>query len=58
VNFCLGMVGIVQVSRILTWRYSDEGKAALAQAAEVKDDIKEEVKESVEGLKKDVKEAV
>jgi hypothetical protein len=32
VNFFLGVVGVIQVTRILRWRMSPEGKAALAKA--------------------------
>lgn len=53
VNFFLGCVGIVQVSRILLWRRSPEGKAALAAEA-----AKENVKDGVESVKEGVKEGV
>ncbi|PQE21263.1 UPF0041 domain protein [Rutstroemia sp. NJR-2017a WRK4] len=43
VNFFLGMVGVVQVSRILLWRQSEKNKSALEQvedkAIEAKDKI-------------------
>ncbi|KAG8168299.1 hypothetical protein KVR01_003988 [Diaporthe batatas] len=45
VNFFLGLVGVVQVSRILMWRNSQKGNTTVADAAvEVKDEVKEAVK--------------
>jgi len=54
VNFFLGVVGIIQVTRILMWRNSPEGKATLAaeQAKEGAKSTVESVKETaVEGVK-------
>jgi hypothetical protein len=53
VNFFLGCVGVVQVSRIFMWRASEEGKATLAAEA-----IKNEEKASIKGVKDEVKGAV
>ena len=49
VNFFLGGVGIVQVSRILMWQQSQKG---LPEAVE---QVKEEVKEEAKEVKKAVK---
>jgi len=54
VNFFLGAVGIIQVSRILMWQRSAEGKTAAEQAKAAK----ESVIETAEGLKGDIVEAV
>ncbi|CCC10308.1 hypothetical protein SMACR_02884 [Sordaria macrospora] len=51
VNFFLGMVGIVQVSRILLWQQSQKNKTLPAAAEEVK----ETLKEGVEKVEKAVK---
>lgn len=53
VNFCLAIVGAIQVSRILTWRSSVEGSKEKAL-----EDIKEEVKDAAKGVKEDVKKVV
>ena len=41
VNFFLGVVGVVQVTRIMLWRSSQKNKGALEEA---KDEVKEAVK--------------
>lgn len=50
VNFFLGIVGIVQVSRILTWQQSQKNKPVTEQikeaAVEAKTEVKEKVKEA------------
>ncbi|CZR51643.1 related to FMP43 Found in Mitochondrial Proteome [Phialocephala subalpina] len=54
VNFFLGLVGLVQVSRIASYNYSQKDKAATEQLEEVKDGAVD----VAEGLKKDAIEAV
>lgn len=54
VNFFLGIVGVVQVGRILTWQRSEEGKTALKQA----EDAKNQAVAAAKGVKDDVKELV
>lgn len=45
VNFFLGVVGVVQVTRILAWRSSQKDNNTVADAvADVKDEAKEAVK--------------
>lgn len=45
VNFFLGVVGVVQVTRIMLWRSSQKNNPTVADAvAEVKDEAKEAVK--------------
>jgi len=53
VNFCLAIVGTVQVTRILSYRSSAEGSKM--KALEVS---KEEEKSAAEGVKEEVKKAV
>lgn len=52
-NFFLGVVGVVQVTRILM--HQSEQKKGLAGAVS---DIKEEAKADVKGIKDDVKDSV
>lgn len=52
-NFCLAIVGTIQVSRILAWRSSVEGSKALAVEAS-----KEEEKRAAQGVNEDVKKVV
>lgn len=53
VNFCLAVVGTLQVSRILSWRSSQKGSPEKAIEAS-----KEEEKRAAEGVKEDVKKSV
>jgi Mitochondrial pyruvate carriers len=53
VNFCLAIVGVVQVSRILSWRSSQTGSPE--EAVEVS---KETEKRAAEGVKEEVKKEV
>ena len=50
VNFFLGIVGMVQVGRILTWQQSQKNKPVTEQikeaAVEAKTEVKEKVKEA------------
>jgi hypothetical protein len=41
VNFFLGCVGVVQVSRILSYNYKQKGLSAGEQVKEAKEDVKE-----------------
>ncbi|KAH8654615.1 hypothetical protein BGZ60DRAFT_386320 [Tricladium varicosporioides] len=50
VNFCLGIVGVVQVSRILVYNASHKGHSTGEQLEEVK----ESVVDTAKGVKKDV----
>ena len=52
-NFCLAVVGVVQVSRILTYRSGVTGSAERAIETS-----KVEEKSAAEGVKEDVKKAV
>ncbi|KAI9744523.1 MAG: hypothetical protein M1818_002052 [Claussenomyces sp. TS43310] len=54
VNFFLGCVGVVQVSRILAWQYSDKGESPKEQLEAAKDSTVEAAK----GVKEDVKAAL
>jgi len=54
VNFFLGVVGVVQVSRIVAYNYSQKGKTAGQQLEEAKDSVVDTVK----GLETDAVEAV
>jgi Mitochondrial pyruvate carriers len=53
VNFCLAIVGTIQVTRILTWRSSQTGSTE--KAVEVS---KDEEKRAAEGVKEDVKKSI
>lgn len=53
VNFCLAIVGTLQVSRILVYRSSVEGSTGQAMEAS-----KEEERSAAKGVKEDVKKAV
>jgi mitochondrial pyruvate carrier 2 len=53
VNFCLAIVGTIQVSRILAYQSSQKGSAE-----KMVEDVKEEVKGAAEGVKEDVKKVV
>ncbi len=52
-NFCLAIVGTLQVSRILAYRASEEGSKAKALEAS-----KEEIKGAAKGVKEDVKNVI
>lgn len=54
VNFFLGIVGVIQVSRIVTYNYSVKGQTAEKQLESAKDSAVS----AAEGLKDDVKEIV
>jgi len=54
VNFFLAGVGIVQVSRIMNYRYSEKGKTA----GELIEDAKTDVVETAKGVKADVESVV
>lgn len=54
VNFFLGTVGVIQVSRILMWQRSEEGMNAMQQL----EAAKESAAASAEGLKDDAKAAI
>jgi hypothetical protein len=54
VNFALGIVGVIQVSRILAYNRSVKGQTAGQQV----DAAKADVKVTAEGVKDDVKAAV
>lgn len=47
VNFFLGMVGIVQVTRILLYNQSQKKAGLPAAAEEVKEEVKDKVKQAV-----------
>jgi Mitochondrial pyruvate carriers len=53
VNFCLAIVGTVQVTRILSYRSSAEGSKMMALEAS-----KEEEKRAAMGVKEEVKKVV
>lgn len=46
VNFFLGLVGVVQVSRILIYNSSQKDKTLVDEAKEVKEEVKDAVKSS------------
>ena len=50
VNFFLGIVGVIQVSRIVAYNYSAKGKSL--------EGAKEDIVDSAKGLKEDAIEAV
>ena len=52
-NFCLAIVGTLQVSRILAYRASAEGSKAKAL-----ENSKEEIKSAAKGVKEDVEKVV
>jgi mitochondrial pyruvate carrier 2 len=54
VNFFLGIVGVIQVSRIVAYNYGNKGESATAQLEGAKEDIVD----NAEGLKKDAIAAV
>jgi len=54
VNFFLGVVGVIQVGRILSYNYSHKGESTKEQLEEAK----VEAKSVAEGLKKDVVDVV
>jgi len=54
VNFFLGIVGVIQVSRIVAYNYSNKGESTTAQLEGAKEDIVD----SAESLKKDAIAAV
>ncbi|KUJ23393.1 UPF0041-domain-containing protein [Mollisia scopiformis] len=54
VNFFLGIVGVVQVSRIVSYNYSQKGKTATEQLEEAKESAVDVAK----GIKKDAIEVV
>jgi len=55
VNFFLALVGVVQVSRILSYQYGSKGKTSAAEQVEA---AKDTVVEAAAGVKKDVVDAV
>jgi hypothetical protein len=54
VNFFLGCVGVVQVTRILNYNYHHKGEIAKEQLEEAKDGVVDVAK----GIKGDVKDAI
>lgn len=55
VNFFLGVVGVIQVGRILSYNYKTKNEGAAAQLEEAKEGVKEDIKgvvDSVEGAVK------
>lgn len=59
VNFCLAIVGTIQVSRILAWQSSHkEGVNVEAEAGEVVEKGKEEVQKGVETVERGVSKGV
>jgi len=54
VNFFLGCVGVVQVTRILAYNHTHKGETAKEQLEEAKDDVIDVAK----GIKGDVKNAI
>jgi hypothetical protein len=54
VNFFLGIVGVIQVSRIVAHNYSNKGDSTTAQL----EDAKEDIVDSAKGLEKDAIAAV
>lgn len=53
-NFFLGIVGIVQVTRILNYNFTHKGETAKEQLEEAKDGVVDAAK----GIKGDVKTAI
>jgi len=54
VNFFLGLVGVIQVSRIVAYNYTHKGESAAQQLEEAK----ESTIDAAKGLKKDAIDAV
>jgi hypothetical protein len=54
VNFFLGIVGVIQVSRIVAYNYSNKGESTTTQL----EDAKEDIVDSAQSLKKDAIAAV
>jgi mitochondrial pyruvate carrier 2 len=54
VNFFLGIVGVIQVSRIVAYNYSKKGESTTTQL----EDAKEDVVDSAKSLKEDAIAAV
>lgn len=51
VNFFLGMVGIVQVTRIINYNYSVKGKTTAEQVEDAKEDVTEVAGKAVNAVK-------
>lgn len=50
-NFFLGMVGIVQVTRIINYNYSVKGKTTAEQVEDAKEDVTEVAGKAVNAVK-------